>query len=141
MNQYLLDTDICIFFLQGKFGIKEKVLEVGIENCYISEITLLELMYGAEKSTRPEKHTSEVFKMEALFEVVPIYNSFPIYAKERVRLQKEGRLIPDFDLLIGATAVAHNLIMVTNNVKHLERIQEIVIENWRTKEHNQFAEI
>ncbi|MCP3933696.1 MAG: type II toxin-antitoxin system VapC family toxin [Bacteroidetes bacterium] len=141
MNQYLLDTDICIFFLQGKFGIKEKVLEVGIENCYISEITLLELMYGAEKSKRPEKHTSEVFKMEALFEVVPIYNSFPIYAKERVRLQKEGRLIPDFDLLIGATAVAHNLIMVTNNVKHLERIQEIVIENWRTKEHNQFAEI
>jgi len=74
--------------------------------------------------------------MEVLFEIIPIYGSFEKYAEERVRLQNAGVLIPDFDLLIGATAVANNLKMVTNNEKHLSRISGIVIENWTKKKFN-----
>lgn len=44
MNGYLIDTDICIYYLKGKFGIKDKVKEVEINNCYISEITIAELI-------------------------------------------------------------------------------------------------
>ena len=137
MDQYLIDTDICINFLKGKFGIIDKVKEVGIENCYISEITIAELTFGAYKSTNFQKHILEVKKMEILFEIVPIYGSINKYGEERVRLQKAGNLIPDFDLLIGTTAVTNDLIMVTNNEKHLSRISGIVIENWTKKKYNE----
>lgn len=127
---YLLDTDICIFFLRGKFNIKDKLKAVGLGNCCISEITVAELKYGAEKSSNYEKHIQEIEEIEELFTVIPIYGTFDWYAKEKVRLQKEGNLIPDFDLLIGTASVAHNLIVVTNNEKHLSRLEGIRIENW-----------
>ena len=69
-------------------------------------------------------------KIERLFVVIPIYGTFDQYAKEKVRLRKEGALIPDFDLLIGVTSVVDGLVMVTNNEKHLSRISSIQLENW-----------
>ncbi len=128
--EYLLDTDICIFFLKGKYNIKDKILKAGIENCYISEITVAELKYGAEKSENFSKHSKEVERMEELFTVIPIYNSLDFFAKEKVRLQKEGNLIPDFDLLIGATSISNDMALVSNNEKHLKRISTIRLENW-----------
>ena len=47
---YLLDADICTFFLQGKFKIDEKIKLVGITKCYISEVTIAELKFGVTKS-------------------------------------------------------------------------------------------
>lgn len=128
--KYLLDTDICIFFLKGKFNIYEKLKQVGVENCYISEITIAELKYGAAKSSNFNKHIKEVNKVEQLFTVLPIYNAFDLYAIEKFNLQKKGLLIPDFDLLIGATALTNKFILVSNNTKHLERISNIKLENW-----------
>jgi len=62
--------------------------------------------------------------------IVPIYSSLNIYAKEKARLRKAGKLIDDFDILIGVTAVSNNLILVTENEKHLSRISKVKIENW-----------
>ena len=45
-------------------------------------------------------------------------------------MRKLGLLIADFDLLIGATAVYHELVLVTNNTKHFERMQSLRLENW-----------
>lgn len=53
--QYLLDTNICIFFLRGKFNLDEIIRQKGKENCFISEITVFELRFGAENSDNPEK--------------------------------------------------------------------------------------
>ena len=55
MNSYLLDTDICIYSMKGLYDLKEKILHVGIENCFISEITVLELTYGVENSDASKK--------------------------------------------------------------------------------------
>jgi tRNA(fMet)-specific endonuclease VapC len=60
---------------------------------------------------------------------VPIFNSLGIYAKEKAKLRKSGNLIDDFDILIGATAVANNMILVSENEKHLVRISKVKIEN------------
>ena len=135
---YLLDTDICVFFLQGKYRISDKIREVGVENCHISEITIAELKYGAEKNTKVETRLKEVDKMEYLFTVIPIYGSLDVYAKERVRLQKTGSLIPDFDLLIGTAAIVNDLVLVTGNEKHLNRLNGIQIENWCKPSFNKF---
>jgi len=133
MGGYLLDTDVCIFFLQGKFGLIEKIESVGINNCFVSEITIAELLFGAEKSTNQAKHFEEVSLFEQNFQIIPIYNVLRTYAKEKVRLQKAGAIIGEFDLLIGATAVEHDLVMVTGNASHLGRIQGIQIEDWTNR--------
>ena len=55
-----------------------------------------------------------------------IFHSLDLFAKEKARLRKLGAPIDDFDLLIGATSIQHNLTMVTNNTKHFKRINGIV---------------
>lgn len=127
---YILDTNICIFYLKGKYNLIEKILNIGLENCYISEITVAELKYGAENSNNPSKSKKLVNEFINLFEIVPIYNSLDFYAKEKTRLKKSGKIIDDFDLLIATTSVVEEKIMVTNNTKHFNRIKGIIIEDW-----------
>ncbi|HET8808702.1 MAG TPA: type II toxin-antitoxin system VapC family toxin [Flavobacteriaceae bacterium] len=127
---YLLDTNICIHFFRGKFNLIEKFQEIKLENCAISEITLAELVFGAEKSSNPEKNHQLIDKFTEQLKILPIFNSINIYATEKVRLRKNGTMISDFDLLIGSTAVANKLIMVTENKKEFERVSNIEIENW-----------
>ena len=62
--------------------------------------------------------------------IVPIFNSLDLYADEKSRLRKIGNIIDEFDLLIGVTAVYNNMILVTNNTKHFQRIKNINIEDW-----------
>ena len=62
--------------------------------------------------------------------VAPITKAVSIFAAEKFRLKNEGTPIEDFDLLIGSTAVSQKLKMVTNNVKHYQKINGISIENW-----------
>ena len=61
---------------------------------------------------------------------MPILDAIPIYAREKVRLQNMGKMISDFDLLIGCTGIANDLIVVTENTLEFERILNIKIENW-----------
>lgn len=63
-------------------------------------------------------------------QVLPFATAIDMYAREKARLRRNGEIIPDFDLLIGATAVASGMKMVTNNAKHLSRIDGIEIEDW-----------
>jgi tRNA(fMet)-specific endonuclease VapC len=128
--KYLLDSNICIHFFRGKFNVFEKLNEVGIENCTISEITLAELVFGAEKSSNPKKNHKLIEKFISQLTILPIFDAIPLYGKEKARLQLEGKLISDFDLFIGCTSIANDLIMVTENVKEFERIESIKIENW-----------
>jgi len=46
-------------------------------------------------------------------------------------LERKGNIIEDMDILIAATALSHNLILVTNNVKHFEKIKDLRMENWK----------
>ena len=50
MAQYLLDTNICISMFKDKYGVRQRLLDVSLKNCFVSEITIAELFYGAAKS-------------------------------------------------------------------------------------------
>lgn len=128
--KYLLDTNICIHLFRGKFNLLDKFKEIDLQDCAISEITLAELIFGAENSSNPEKNQKIIDAFLEQIKILPIINAIPIYAKEKVRLIKKGIMISDFDLFIGTTAVANKLIMVTENIKEFERISNIEIENW-----------
>ncbi|MFC4479296.1 type II toxin-antitoxin system VapC family toxin [Flavobacterium chungangensis] len=128
---YLLDTSICIFFLRGKLNLDKMVKEVGLENCYISEITVAELRFGAENSADPKKSNKSVDIFLNGLTIIPIFGSIKRYAVEKVRLRKLGKPINDeFDLLIGVTAVENQLILVTDNVKDFKLLDGIQMENW-----------
>lgn len=105
---------------------------VGWDNCCISEMTVAELLYGAECSSEIEENKKEVLSFCADIEIIPVGVALSEYAHQKATLRKKGSLIDDLDLLIGSTAVAIDCIMVTENVKHLNRIENIQIENWIT---------
>ncbi|MFP5438521.1 MAG: PIN domain-containing protein [Bacteroidia bacterium] len=128
--KYLLDTNIIVHFFRGKFNLNAQFQEVGLKSCAISEITLAELIYGAEHSLNPEKNFALIESFSNEITILPIINAVYLYGKEKSRLRKNGIMISDFDLLIGTTAVAADLIMVTENVLEFERIHGIRIENW-----------
>jgi tRNA(fMet)-specific endonuclease VapC len=131
MSQYLLDTNIIIFLFKSKHRIHEKIAFVGLENCFISEITLAELKIGAEKSHNPLHNHRLVDTFADTVTVLPISNVLDIFASETIRLEKAGTPIHDyFDILIAATALLHNLTMVTNNVKHFHFFKTLNIEDW-----------
>ena len=87
-------------------------------------------MYGVENSKNKEKNQRVLDDFLTGVKIIPIFHSLPTYAKEKARLRRAGTPIDDFDLLIGTTAVTHDLIMVTNNTGHFDRIENIKIENW-----------
>ena len=116
--------------MKGLYSLKEKFLQAGIENCIISEISLAELKFGVENSEQKEKNALALANFLTGVTIIPIFSCFDVYAKEKARLRKSGLPVDEFDLLIGATAVANNLIMVTNNHSHFTRIQGIKIEDW-----------
>ena len=130
MKKYLIDTNTCIYYIKGKYELKNKFEKVDPDNCFISEITLAELMFGVENSEKKEKNQKALDNFLTGVKIVPIFHSLSLYAKEKSRLRKAGTPIDDFDLLIGVTSVTHNLTMVTNNTDHFKRIKGIALDDW-----------
>ena len=128
--KYLLDTNILIYFLKGRYNLVSKFDQIGFDNLYISEISIAELKYGAAKSKKPLQNRIVIDRLVTKFKQIPIFNSLDIFAEEKARLRKEGNIVDDFDLLIGSTAILNDMTLVSNNEKHFNRLKGIVIENW-----------
>lgn len=117
--------------MKGKHpSLLDKFDKLSVENCFVSEITLAELKFGVEKSEKPTKNRKALNNFLSGVQILPIFHSLDLYAKEKARLQKAGTPIDDFDLLIGVTSVTHELVMVTNNTKHFKNINNIELEDW-----------
>jgi predicted nucleic acid-binding protein len=133
---YLLDTDIVIYSLKGHAAVKknlERNLQVAIK---ISIVTLMELYYGAYKSQNVASNLGKIKRIEEALEIVSLgRESAEIFAMLKADLEKAGTPLDDFDLILAACALSHDLILVTNNVKHFRRIQGLKMENWAREEH------
>lgn len=129
--QYLLDTNTCVFFLRGKLNLDTLIKNKGIENCFISELTVFELKYGAENSENPDKSHQAVSNFISGLSIIPIYGIVDKYTEEKVRLRNNGTPMHDeFDLIIGVTAIVNNLTLVTDNTKDFKYLNKLKIENW-----------
>jgi len=132
--QYLLDTNICVFFLRGMLDLDITIKDKGLENCYISEITVFELKFGAENSKNPTRSHNAVDKFIQGLTVIPIYGCAQKYAEYKVKLRKIGKPMHDeFDLLIAVTAIENQLTLVTDNIKDFKNLEELSLENWFTR--------
>lgn len=129
--KYLLETSTCIELLRGNKKVRQKCIEHNML-CCISVITAIELLYGAYNA--PEKYREqELNKARMLIDyytIVGIDEIPELFSCEKIRLEKVGNVIEDFDLMIGTTGVTGNLIVVTHNIKHFNRIEGIEYEDW-----------
>jgi len=128
--KFLLDTNICIYMFKGLYGLPARISTVGFDEFAISEITLAELIFGAYKSKQIERNLSVVNEFSQNIAILPIIGALDFYGREKARLQSLGQPIGDLDLLIGSTALANNMIVVTRNVREFQRIQNLNVENW-----------
>lgn len=120
--KYLVDTDVLIDHLRKKKDLPEQVLDDGV----ISIITLGELIYGAYKSTHPDKSLA-ILKQDLQLLDLGIININELIMSEFGRLKADlevkGKRLDDFDLLIASTAKVLNLSLITRNVDHFKRIK------------------
>ena len=126
--KYLLDTDWVVHCLHGVTRVTARLDELMPEGVGLSIVSMAELYQGVFFSTEPEGNERALHQLLAGIDVVPIDDAVcRIFARERGRLRAAGTPIGDFDLLIGSTAVRHNLTVLTNNRRHFERVQGLQI--------------
>jgi tRNA(fMet)-specific endonuclease VapC len=121
---YLVDTDWIIDHLANIRATTEKLRELQPQGVALSVVTLAELYEGVYYSRDPEKNETILNKFLSKFPVMEVDKDIcRCFGRERGKLRKTGKMIGDFDLLIAATCLCHNLTLLTNNVSHFERIE------------------
>jgi len=130
--KYYLDTNICIYFLKGKFPLLiEKLLSNNPDNIKIPSIVKAELLYGAEKSQKQLENLEKIYQFIFPLETVAFGDKESIeYSYIRSLLEKEGKIIGPNDLIIAATVKANDGVLVTNNIKEFIRVDGLKVENW-----------
>jgi tRNA(fMet)-specific endonuclease VapC len=126
----LFDTDTCIEVLRGNKRVIKKRSEFPGEVA-ISFTTVGELFYGAEISAYPVENRVLVEKFLLTFSIIHTDVSIlKKFGEIKADLKKEGRLLPDADLLIAATTLEKSEALITGNTHHFDRIPGLRIENW-----------
>ena len=133
--KYLLDTNVWIDYLTGRYP----TVVTGIQKSRpdalcLSSVVMAELRYGAEKSRRKRSNHRllDTLVQEARcvdFDV----NAAATYGEVRTALEKRGKPLGAYDMLIAAHALSLGLILVTDNVREFRRVRSLVVENWRRK--------
>jgi tRNA(fMet)-specific endonuclease VapC len=128
--KYLLDTDTLIFWLKGNQNIERKALEIGLEHLGYSIISKAELFYGAYNSQNIQRNLENLNKLDQALELVYLEETAAEwFGKLKAELKQQGNIIMDADLLIASIAIANDLVLVTNNTRHFQRLAMLKIDN------------
>lgn len=129
---YYLDSCICIDLMRGHLPVAYDLMKRSDPSLFrIPSIVVGELLCGVERSTHVEKNRLLVERFLQPFAVAQFDEAAArAYGRIRAHLQKEGMLIGPNDLLIAATALAHQAVLVSNNAKEFKRIPELRFESW-----------
>jgi tRNA(fMet)-specific endonuclease VapC len=131
MIKFMLDTNICIFTIKNKPQIVREAFNHHHGQLCISAVTLMELIYGAEKSAAPEKNLSVIEGFVARLEVLPFDNDAAAHTGMiRSELAKAGTPIGPYDHMIAGHARSRGFIVVTNNIGEFKRVPGLRVEDW-----------
>ena len=130
MPKYMLDTDTVSFALRGRGAVSSRLLEHRPSEICISSITLAELRFGAE-ARRSRKLHRLIDTFVGSVAVIPFdQRAADRFAPVATALARRGEPIGTFDTLLAAHALSQGLTLVTNNVKHFQRVEGLKTENW-----------
>jgi len=130
--KYLLDTNICIYTINGKSDkIVKKLITCQPGDVAVSSVTIAELRYRAAKSQAFERNNQALDEFLTPLDILDFDNQAAFsYGIIRSNLEKIGKPIGPLDTLIAAQALATQLILVTNNSSEFSRVKGLVVENW-----------
>ena len=126
--RYILDTDWIINLLAGRKDATDYIERFDPEDIRISLVTVAEIYESAYTYANPQEHVNRFRAFLDHFQLLSL--NLPIvekFAEVRAHLRRRGQLISDFDMLLGATALHYDLIVLTYNKKHFTRIPDIKI--------------
>jgi len=128
---YILDTNTLIYFFKGMGKVSGKFLSISPKDIAIPAIVIYELEYGIAKSSSPKKRQAQLDEICSLVNILPFGEKEAFSsASIRAKLEKKGTPIDPYDILIAGTALEHQGILVTNNLKEFSRVPKLKTENW-----------
>jgi tRNA(fMet)-specific endonuclease VapC len=130
--RYMMDTDTCLYLKNRRPPeIAERFRTLQRGDVVISIITFGELYNGALKSRETDAALNNINRLRERLPVQPLpIEAAKTYATIRSSLEKQGNIIGGNDLWIAAHALALNLIVITNNTKEFNRVENLNVENW-----------
>ena len=131
MLKYMLDTNIVIYTMKNRSdSVRERFKKHHGRMC-ISSITYMELVYGAERSSNPDRNLTSLEGFVARMDVLPLDDSAAAHAGQIcAELARLGMPIGPYDQLIAGHARSQGLVLVTNNEKEFARVSGLRTENW-----------
>jgi tRNA(fMet)-specific endonuclease VapC len=127
----MLDTNICVFVMTGRGPSLATRFEREAADLCMSSVTLAELAYGVEKSTARTRNQQALAAFVARIEVLDFDpGAAAAYGLLRARLERAGRVIGPYDLMIAAHAMSRNMTIVTNNRREFDRVDGLLVEDW-----------
>ena len=130
--QFLLDTDTCIYALKKRSRQLNAKIESEPDGLAVSTVSLFELYFGASRYDNPEQRHELIEEFLSNIAILPFdQNCSKVAGLLRYELAQRGKLIGPFDIQIAATALSHNLTLVTGNTREFSRIDGLRIECWR----------
>lgn len=131
MLKYMLDTNIVIYTIKNKPKVVRKLFIQHHGQICISTVTLMELIYGAEKSNSTERNLRDIEGFSARLEVLAYDRNAATHTGQlRAELAKQGKPIGPYDQMIAGHSRSLGLIAVTNNEKEFNRVPGLRVENW-----------
>lgn len=129
---FILDTDTCIYWLNGNKNIEKSIVRSGLPNIFITIITECELFYGAFKSSKKDKNLAVVEELKRTIQTVHTAEGISYnFGMIKSGLESEGRMLDDADLMIASITLSNNATLVTNNTEHFKRVPLLKTENWK----------
>ena len=126
--RYLLDTDWLLDAIGNVPGVRAGLDQLQPHGLAVSIISHGELFDGAFGFSDTPARLSELHSFLDEFDTLPLSGPImEIFGQTRSERRRAGQLIPDLDLLIAATAVHHDLILMTRNVRHFARVPDLVL--------------
>lgn len=131
MLKYMLDTNICIFTVKNRPQQVREAFNRHHGQLCMSSISLMELIYGAERSAMPERNLSVIEGFSARLEVLNYDQAAATHTGQlRAELAGSGTPIGPYDQLIAGHARSQGLILVTNNRREFDRVPGLRVEDW-----------
>lgn len=127
--KYLLDTDICSYYLRGKYNLEKVFKRKGFQNLRLSVVTQAELKVLAYRNPNSTINLSRISSLSQSLGLLDIdQGTWEIYSKMKADTQTHGRIRGDLDILNASLAKEYSLIVITNNTSHYEDL--VQLENW-----------
>jgi len=129
---YYLDTNTCIYFLNGKYeSVRTKLLSLSPREIAVPTLVKAELILGAYKGKKRESNIEKVERFLEPFGIIPFEDEMTyVYAEIRSDIEKKGVIIGPNDIIIASIVKYQNGILVTNNISEFKRVKGLLLENW-----------